>query len=109
MLKKIQALFLIIFFINSAFLFAQIKITELPQADLNKVDSLFFDITKTRSLIDLNSGWKIYTADKPDEKTDVSVPSIISSEKEFVFEKQLKFSAAQLTNYDMELVFEGLN
>lgn len=109
MLKKIQALFLIIFIINSAFLFAQIKITELPQADLNKVDSIFFDLTKTRSLIDLNSGWKIYAADKPDQKTEVSVPSLIASDKEFVFEKELKFSATELTNYEMELVFEGLN
>lgn len=88
---------------------AQIKIKELPPYNLEKVDSLFFDINETRNFISLRDNWKVYSLDAPGKKVDVSIPSTYSGEESLVYEKMFYLSADQTTSKTLTLHFLGVN
>ena len=79
---------IIFFFILSHPLSAQIIFKELPDYHA-KIDSSFFNITKTRKIILLNGNWKVYPANNNERKSsDVTVPSIFNGKAELIFEKE---------------------
>ena len=81
MQKKYLLLFILVAIQTS--LFAQFKIDQLP-SDLDQLkDSLFFGITKTRSIQNLNKSWKVFFVDEmifcfelPELKTKNSITTI---------------------------------
>jgi beta-galactosidase len=103
----LTSLFLIIF---SSFSTAQIVFKELPGYHINDSDSLFFDISQTRKIIPLNGTWKVHPANDEDaQKVPVTVPSVFQGEGELIFEKSFNISIEDLKNYQMKLVFFGIN
>ncbi len=103
------SIFIILSFLFPFFLNGQVKIIEYPQTDLEKVDSLFFDLTSTRHLIHLQKDWIVFPANEHEKRIKVSIPSEVTSESMLIFERQIKFTNEQLINYDPELVFLGLS
>ena len=45
------------------FSFSQVVFREVPDYKIRLIDSLFFDITQTRSVISLNGSWSVRPAD----------------------------------------------
>ncbi|MBE0551610.1 MAG: hypothetical protein IH619_04445, partial [Ignavibacterium sp.] len=73
-------------------------------------DSLFFDITQTRSVISLNGKWSVQPADDDKaQKVTVSVPSIFEGEDELVFQREFELSRAQISESTLEIVFFSIN
>jgi len=92
------------------FLFAQVVFREVPDYKIRLTDSLFFDITQTRSVIALNGKWSVQPADDDKApKVTVSVPSIFEGEEELVFQKEFELSKAQITENTLEIVFFSIN
>ena len=88
---------------------AQIKIKELPNYNLESIDSEFLENSSTRDIIPLRSGWQIYTPDSPDEKAKISTPSVFEGTSELIYERGLSFKDDEISNKNIELVFLGLN
>jgi beta-galactosidase len=100
---------IIIIFIFSFPVSAQIIFKELPDYQA-KIDSSFFDVTKTRSIILLNGAWKVYPADNKEGKsTEVLVPSIFDGEGDLTFEKEFSITQKELTNDIMYIYFLGMS
>lgn len=100
----------IIFSLFLPFTQAQIVFKELPGYRIAGNDSLFFDISPTRKIIPLNGTWKVHPADdEKAQKVSVSVPSVFHGDGELIFEKSFTIPAAELNNYQMKLVFFGIN
>jgi len=92
------------------FLFSQVVFKEVPDYKIRLADSLFFDLTETRSIISLNGIWTVRPAD--DEKTPrvtVNIPSIFEGEGELVFEKEFELSKSQISENTLEIVFFSIN
>jgi beta-galactosidase len=103
----LTSLFLFLFFPFSK---SQIVFKELPGYKIADNDSLFFDITAKRKIISLNGTWKVHPANDEDaEKVPVAVPSIFKGEGELIFERNFTVSIEDLKNYQMKLVFFGIN
>lgn len=106
-----------ILLITSLFLFlflpltkAQIVFKELPQYKMAEDDSLFFDISSKRKIISLNGTWKVHPADDEDaQKVSVVIPSIFHGEGELIFEKSFTIPQNDLKDYQLQLVFFGIN
>ena len=103
-----------LFFLFSLFLiqsvsFAQVKIRELPSYDLGVIDSVFFNVTKSRPIIPLKNTWKVFTADAPNKKVPLSIPFIFDRSDELQLENQLNFTKEEILNNRIKLVFLGLN
>ncbi|HSD63935.1 MAG TPA: glycoside hydrolase family 2 TIM barrel-domain containing protein [Ignavibacteriaceae bacterium] len=89
---------------------AQIVFKELPGYRISDNDSLFFDISTKRKIIPLNGTWKVHPADDEDApKIPVIVPSVFQGEGELIFEKSFSISQNDLKNYQMKLIFFGIN
>ena len=89
---------------------AQIVFKELPGYRIADSDSLFFDITANRKIIPLNGSWKVHPAgDEKAQKVAVNVPSVFQGEGELIFEKSFTVPLEDLKNYQMKLVFFGIN
>ena len=89
---------------------AQIVFKELPGYKIADNDSLFFDINSKRKIISLNGTWKVHPANDEDApKIPVTVPSVFQGEGELIFEKSFTISQNDLKNYQMKLVFFGIN
>ncbi len=108
MLKN-KKFFLFVFLFTFSASFAQIKIIELPSPDYGQADSVFFDITSTRGIIPLNKGWELFLQDDPENKIDVSLPSIFTNENSVIYRKEFNFSGEQILNYKFDLVSFGIN
>jgi len=92
------------------FSFSQVIFREVPDYKIRLTDSLFFDITQTRSVISLNGKWSVQPADDDKApKVTVSVPSIFEGEEELVFQKEFELSKAQITENTLEIVFFSIN
>ncbi|HEY6625858.1 MAG TPA: hypothetical protein VIZ21_02790, partial [Ignavibacteriaceae bacterium] len=92
------------------FSFGQVIFREVPDYKIRLTDSLFFDITQTRSVISLNGKWSVQPADDDKaQKVTVSVPSIFEGEGELVFQKEFELSKAQLSENTLEIVFFSIN
>ena len=73
--------------------FSQVVFKEVPDYDVRTSDSLFFDITSTRSIISLNGKWTVRPADDEDApKVEVNIPSVFEGEGELIFEKEFDLS-----------------
>lgn len=88
---------------------AQIKIKELPSYDLSTIDSLFFEINKTRSLISLRNDWEIFSSDTPDKRVKVSVPSTFTGQQNLTYERMIFLSAEKINKKNLTLNFLGIN
>ena len=92
------------------FSFAQVVFREVPDYKVNLSDSLFFDITQTRSVISLNGKWSVRPADDDEAPAiTVSVPSIFEGEGELVFEKEFELSRSIISENTLELIFFSIN
>ena len=92
------------------FSFSQVVFREVPDYKIQLTDSLFFDITQTRSVISLNGSWSVRPAD--DEKATkvrVTVPSIFEGEGEFVLEKEFELAKSLISENTLELIFFSIN
>ena len=90
--------------------FGQVVFKEVPDYKVRSTDSLFFDITQTRSVIFLNGKWSVRPAnDDKAQKVTVSVPSIFEGEGELLFEKEFELSESQISENTLELVFFSIN
>ena len=97
-----------IFIFHSAY--SQVVFKEVPDYQIRSTDSLFFDITSTRSIISLNGKWSVRPAD--DEKAvkvEVNIPSIFEGESELVFEKEFDLTKNQISKSTLELFFFSIN
>ncbi len=89
---------------------AQIVFKELPGYRIADNDSLFFDITANRKIIPLDGTWKVHPADdEKAQKLSVKVPSVFNGEGELIFEKAFTIPDQDLKNYQVKLVFFGIN
>ncbi len=69
--------------------FAQIKIKELPPSKPSELDSVYFDVTQTRSISELTNGWVVYPEDDPNAKIQTNIPAVFEGADELIFEKEL--------------------
>ena len=92
------------------FSFSQVIFREVPDYKIRLTDSLFFDITQTRSVISLNGKWSVQPADDDKaQKVMVSVPSIFEGEDELVFQREFELSRTQISESTLEIVFFSIN
>jgi beta-galactosidase len=88
----------------------QVIFKEIPKYQAKTGDSLFFNITDTRSIAMLNGSWYVYyTSDKEKNKVRVNIPSIFQGEADLTFEKSFKLTASQIDKHRFRLIFLGLN
>ena len=108
--KKI-AKFLLFFFLFGLFTQnpAQVSLIASKGIDIKNADPLFFDISSTRKAVFLKENWKVYPKDEPESSTSASVPSYSDFDDQFVYEKDFKLTAKEISFYDIELVFLGVN
>lgn len=90
-------------------IFAQIKVTSLPQNANGIFDPVFFDKNEFRNVELINSGWSVYHENDPEKKITVSVPAIFEGEESLVFEKKITLTTSQIQNSQLVLGFLGLN
>jgi len=90
-------------------IFAQIKVTSLPQNSNGIFDPVFFDKNEFRNVELINSGWSVYHENNPEEKITVSVPAVFEGEESLVFEKKITLTTSQIQNSQLVLGFLGLN
>jgi len=106
--KNLTAFFFTLFlFVNISY--GQIIFKELPRYELKQDDALFFDLSRSRSIISLNGAWTVFPANDEDKKTSVTVPSIFQGTGELVFQKHFRLSADQINQHNLRLYFSGLN
>ncbi|MGE5402570.1 MAG: sugar-binding domain-containing protein [Ignavibacteriales bacterium] len=91
------------------FLSGQIRIKELPKYDLTHQDSLFFNVTNTRNIINLDGRWSVYTQNNKEDKNTVSVPSNFRGEEELTFEREIRLDQQQVGSHRFQLIFLGVN
>ena len=91
-------------------LFGQVVFKEIPNYEIRSYDSLFFDITPTRSIIPLNGKWTVRPAgDEDAPKVEVNVPSVFEGEGELIFEKEFELTRNQVVKNSLELIFFSVN
>jgi len=89
---------------------SQVVFREVPDYKIRLNDSLFFDISQTRSVVSLNGKWTVRPAsDKETAKVNVGVPSIFEGEGELIFEREFELTKSQVTLNTLELVFFSIN
>jgi beta-galactosidase len=104
---KYYFFFFILF--SQSFVNSQIKIKELPPYLLSEVDSSFFGLSPTRYIVHLNENWYVYTDIETAQKVKVTVPSIFSGENSLFYENVFNLTSEQITDYEIDLNFLGLN
>ncbi|NOX17583.1 MAG: hypothetical protein GXO87_04785 [Chlorobi bacterium] len=103
--------FLLFFLLFGLFSKSSAQISLVPGNGFNvkNADSLFFDISKTRKAVFFSDGWKVYPKDEPEKAVSASVPSYTNCNDELVYEKKFELTAKEISFYDIELVFLGVN
>jgi beta-galactosidase len=92
------------------FSFSQVIFREVPDYKIRAEDSLFFDLSESRSIILLNGNWSVRPADDDEApKISVIVPSIFEGDGELLFEKEFELSKSQILGNTLELVFFSIN
>ena len=90
--------------------FSQVVFKEIPDYKIRLTDSLFFNITQTRSVISLNGNWTVRPANDDDApKITISVPSVFEGDGELVFEKEFELSKTLISKNTLELIFFSIN
>ena len=89
-------------------LIGQVVFKEIPNYEIRSSDSLFFDITATRSIISLNGKWTVRPAGDDDQPgRDRSV--LVEGEGELIFEKEFELTRKQVVKNSLELIFFSVN
>ena len=91
------------------FIFAQIKVTPLPQNSDGSFDPVFFDQNEFRNVELITSGWSVYHENDIEHKATVSVPAVFEDEESLIFEKRISLTTSQIQNSQIILGFLGLN
>ncbi|NWG27543.1 MAG: hypothetical protein HXY48_03300 [Ignavibacteriaceae bacterium] len=92
------------------YLFSQVVFKEVPDYKIRSTDSLFFDITTTRSILLLGGKWNVKPAnDEKASKLTVNIPSIFEGEGNLIFEKEFELSKSRISENTMELIFFSIN
>ncbi len=104
-------IFISIFFFLSlpSFLQAQIIFKELPQYKLPVNTSDLFDISQTRSIINLNGNWQVKPSGSDSKPVNVSVPSEFDGNGSLIFEKSFTLNDNEINNHTLILHFLGVN
>lgn len=101
---------ILIFIVLAGTSYSQIIFKELPGYQLDFSDSVFFDLSETRSIIPLNGSWTVYSAEEKEvEKATVKVPSVFKGDAGLIFEKSFNLTREQITDYRVKIFFLGLN
>ncbi|MGE5364838.1 MAG: sugar-binding domain-containing protein [Bacteroidota bacterium] len=100
---------LFLLFLFSASSFPQVIIKELPQKQANNDDLMVSQSSSTRKATALDGVWNVYYPGNKDKKISVTVPSSFTGKDEIVMEKELKFSEQQLSSYNYQIYFLGVN
>ncbi|MBA4407347.1 hypothetical protein C0389_08740 [bacterium] len=90
-------------------IFAQIKVTSLPQNQDGIFDPVFFDKNEFRNVELLNTGWSVFHENDADNKITASVPAVFEGEESLTFEKRITLTTEQIQNSQLVLGFLGLN
>jgi hypothetical protein len=102
--------FISIFIVLAGTSFSQIIFKELPGYKLDFSDSVFFDLSETRSIISLNGSWSVYSAEEKEvKKTTVSVPSVFKGDAGLIFERSFNLTKEQVSDNRIKIFFLGLN
>ena len=92
------------------YLFSQVVFKEVPDYKIRLTDSLFFDITATRSILLLGGKWNVKPAnDEKASKLMVNVPSIFEGEGNLIFEKEFELPKSRISENTLELIFFSIN
>jgi hypothetical protein len=99
-----------IFIVLAGTSFSQIIFKELHEYKLDFSDSVFFDLSETRSIISLNGSWSVYSAEEKEvKKTTVSVPSVFKGDAGLIFERSFNLTKEQVSDNRIKIFFLGLN
>jgi beta-galactosidase len=109
---------LTIFFLLQATFYSQTRLIEISSANLNLIDSAFFNINPSREIIQIDKNWKVST-DGSDESARISLPCIFQSDETLIFQKKINISKnlARLkniylkmlgVNYSIEVLFNSI-
>ncbi len=109
MTKKILLLFSLAFLLIAPNLYSQIKIKELVKYDIASIDSVFFNISASREILQLSDNWDIYISDSPENKTKVGIPASFSNNDDIIFQKKLIIPLALAKNKSIRLNCLGIN
>lgn len=90
-------------------IFSQVKLKELPPTNSNEIENLLFGNSPLRKVINLESGWKVYPLDNPEDAVNVNVPNNFEGETTLVYERQINFSNEEFNNFKLRLHFLGVN
>jgi beta-galactosidase len=88
---------------------AQFKITQLSSGFDQLNDSLFLGLTSSRNVQNLNSDWKVFFAEEPDNFSQISFPINFTTKESMIFEKQFDITAQQIVSKHIKLNFLGIN
>ncbi len=88
---------------------AQFKINQLSSGFNQLEDSLFLGLTASRYVQSLNSDWKVFFAEDPENFSQISFPANFTSQKAIIFEKQFGINDTQLNKELIKLNFMGIN
>ncbi len=103
-------IFLILAFLSSfSNFYSQIRIKELPPYDFNSVAADFLNLTNSRQIIPLNSGWIAYTPDMRQQSVNVNLPCAFKEATDLIFEKEFTISDNILSSKDLVLHLLGVN
>jgi len=91
------------------FSLCQVVFREVPDYKIRLSDSLFFDISQTRSVIVLNGNWSVSPEDDEAQETNINVPSVFEGEGELIFEKEFELSRSLINENTLELIFFSIN
>ena len=101
---------LLVFLLCFSYLsFGQFKINQVTSNFTQFADPLFTGTTETRDLQNLNSAWKVYFADEPENFSEVSFPVNFTSKEPIIFEKIFEVDSKKLLHNFVKLNFLGLN
>lgn len=90
-------------------LFSQIKIRELPQEQLTRIDSTIYQLSETRPVISLNRDWKAFVEGQTEKHGEMNVPATFSGAENLIFEKSFRFDKSGYADLKKELFFLGVS
>jgi beta-galactosidase len=108
-MRYLKFVILIFLFAAGQAAFGQVYLKELPRQNSVLRDSLFYGLSRTRSVIHLNDKWVVYLPKESDNRTYAAVPSNFKGAQELVYEKYVRLSPWQVNNCRLQLVCLGVN
>ncbi|PID59800.1 MAG: hypothetical protein CR986_04445 [Ignavibacteriae bacterium] len=90
-------------------IFAQLKLKQFNSSFEQISDSLFFGLTKSRGIINLNNDWNAFLQETPENSFKVSFPLSFTSEAEIIFEREFTISEKDFKLKEYTLNFLRLN